>query len=127
MGQTYARVSASVLNEGINTLDVSGGDTTVTVAISWTVEGFTGSGWFWNDANNLLDDGWRTIQGNEATQKKDGSGAAYSNDEQGLKDYISQNNITNLDDVFAMWNNDESKSDFMIEHLGDDIPRGCFN
>lgn len=127
MGQTYARVSASVLNEGINTLDVSGGDTTVTVAISWTVEGFTGSGWFWNDPNNLLDNGWREMQGNEATRKTNISGVPYSSDEQGLRDYISQNNITNLDDVFAMWNSDESKSDFMIAHLGVDISRSCFN
>lgn len=127
MGQTYARVSASVLNEGINTLDVSGGDTTVTVAISWTVNGFTNSGWFWNDANNLLDDGWRAIQGNEGTQKIDASGVPYSNDEQGLRNYITEKNITNLDDVFAMWNNDASKSAFIITHIGTAIPKSCFN
>lgn len=60
MGSIYVPVDASVANNGIMTLDASGGGQTGGgYWINWTGNGYSNSGnWFWDDANNYLKTGW---------------------------------------------------------------------
>ena len=59
MGSIYVPVDASVANNGIMTLDASGGGQTGGgYWINWDVSGFIGKGWFWDDPNNHLSTGW---------------------------------------------------------------------
>lgn len=125
MGQTYVRLTAEQANT-INTLNTSGpgGQQGGSYWLEWTIDGFTGTGWYWDDPNNLVDDSWVSWQTSESAYKNN-AGEKYASNEGGLRSYVTDNPGTDLNDIFADWNRSTQKGDFVTEYMPVLWPRGC--
>lgn len=125
MNEVYVQVKASELNNGIMTLDVSGGSTTVTMRLLWnSANGFTGTGWktAWDSSLVPLSEAW---MGSPA-QKPDGS--SYAASFGGFIEYVGTNpdNLNKWLDE-AGWTNAQ-KSDFIHAVWGSAsaaVEKGC--
>lgn len=108
-GEVYAEVEASVVNNGISPMAiVSGnpepidGQSYVVVWIRWRYDdetgegGYTGTGWYWNDANNGLH--------------------RYASSEEEFKAWLVENKPGDLNDELSSWSADE-KAAFLNTHL----------
>lgn len=87
MGAVYVSVTADAANNGIMTMDASGGATGGSYWISWTPEGgFSGTGWdvAWNSPNVPLKSAWES-----------GAAADYPNTYDGFLSYV-QTGVSDL-------------------------------
>lgn len=125
MGQAYIPATARATN-GIMALDVSsgGGQQMTGTWLYWTADGFTGHDWYWNDSDNGLKDAWIQHQyGSDAYVDKT-TNVKYSADEAGLSSYVATH-PTNLDELFAAWNDTWEKSRFIGNHGEELESYGC--
>ncbi len=101
MGQIYVEIDASVANEGIMTMDASGGQESGGYWINWNASGFIGIAWYWDDTP--IPAWWgNNHEGNGSTVKGN-----YGNSEEGFKQWIAAENPSNLDDALGSWGNDD--------------------
>lgn len=118
MGSIYVPVDASVANNGIMTLDASGGGQTGGgYWINWDVSGFIGKGWFWDDPNNHLSTGWEnavTAGGGYVGEGCSGDGPEkpHTASRESFLIHVQNGHSENLDAVLAAWD-DDSKLDFL--------------
>lgn len=104
-GEIYTEIDASVVNNSISTLSISGesgsqeGEEVITAWLLWTYEeatgngGFTGRGWYFYETPLS-----GTFQ-----------------DETAFKNYLIQNTPDNLDEYLGNWRK-EDKIDFINKH-----------
>ena len=96
------------LNDGPS----GGGQTDVATWITWTEEGHTGIGWFWDDANNYLKTGWEKLVDSGYTFE---CGVKHTKDEESFKQHVQYDHAENLNAVLGDWNND-AKLAFLKSH-----------
>lgn len=116
-GQVYVIVEGGVVDSRINTLGTSGddnpgtGETSDRYWLHWYYDsegngGFTNKGWFWENPDNYLDDAWETWRISNGYTASEYAG------EVGFKKYLSEVNPLNLDHLFNIWAETNSKADF---------------
>lgn len=115
-GGVYVEVDASIVNGGIATLAASGtlpgdeGGEYLQAWIRWTYDetghgGFSGHGWFWEAANNPLNDVWIAM-----------AVSGYTQDEEGFCKYLADTTPENLNAFLGNWDPTE-KSLFVNANL----------
>ena len=97
MGQIYVAPVARVTDNDTGIGGSGGGSEFAGGYLLWTDKGFTGKGWYWNETP--ISDWWHLNHGNFISD----SGESYSDDAEGLGQYIREKNITELNDAFAGW------------------------
>lgn len=115
-GEVYAQVDASVVNGGIAPMAMVSGNPTpvdgqayVVVWIRWRYDdltgdgGYTGTGWYFNDENNGLQD--------------------FASEED-FKKHLVDKGITSLDEILSKWDATE-KAAFLNSHLSQLETGGC--
>ena len=120
MGQIYVPVDANAV-DGINTLDTSGGGQTQGgYWITWTSEGYTAIGWFWDDPNNYLKTGWANavekyggVIGENCTGNGDGN--PHTAEQSSFLIHVENGHSEDLNDILADWPNG-SKLQFIKTH-----------
>lgn len=134
-GGVYVEVDASAVNGGIMTLSASGeigeGDQTGTWWLYWqwgeTGNGFTGRHWYWDGySDNYLPTSWAIYCTTPPNLLPENTGKIYASTEEGFKQYLSENNIQELDTIFSGWPADMKASFAKI--VQDDTgwyPEGC--
>ena len=116
-GEIYTEVDASVLNPGISTMAMVSGNPTpvdgqayVVVWIRWMYDdttgqgGFTNTGWYFNDENNILTQKFRS--------------------EEEFKQWLVKNKPSDLDGQLQDWNA-ELKAAFLNANLSALEAGGC--
>lgn len=106
-GATYVPVTGEVANNGIMTLSGSseggGGEEVSGFWLRWTASGFSGIGWFEDDTP--IEEWWNSYN---AT-------LGYADGTQGLSNWITNENVSDLSDFFDTWDN-YSKGNFIYTH-----------
>lgn len=115
MGQIYVELDAGVAN-GIMTLGTSGSGQEEGYWLFWNENGYSGQGWFWDDANNYVQTGWQ----NYTPQ----CGYTHSKNEEGLKEHIAGGHADDLNDVLGGWD-PGSKMIFVGENYDLFKSNGC--
>lgn len=121
-GEVYVEVDASVVNNGISTLSISGeqgeqgGEEFIVVWLLWSYDeetgngGFSGVSWYFND-----------------TPLK-----SFFTNEQEFKEYLKTDRPTDLNKYLGSWDK-QDKIDFIKKHPelgvvgGTDAPNGCID
>lgn len=116
-GETYVEVNAGVVNGGIAPMamvsgnpEPGGGEDLILVWIRWVYDdvtgegGYTGTGWYFDDQDNNLHN--------------------HFGSEQEFKDYLTQNQPRDLDDVLGDWAV-QDKVAFLNRHIDDLNAGGC--
>ena len=122
MGAIYVQVSAAEINNGIMTMSASGGEgggqEVVSFWLNWSIDGFNGRGWYWDESYVSI--GWSAYV--EQRQIEGGiESFPYSRDEDGLKTYVATG-VSNLDGVLGGWDENDKKN-FVLAHI--DELYGC--
>lgn len=132
MGQIYvapvARVTDNDTGIGGSTGGIQGGG----YWLYWNEQGYTGSGWYWNDKDNYLQEGWRlavaagdgyvdNCQGDN-TPTGNGSGGHRATYESFLV-HVRNGHVENLNSILSAWDAWE-KMDFVSRNRESFIP-GC--
>ncbi len=117
-GRIYVQVMADAINGGIMTLDGSnGGGSQGSYWLLWDSNGYQSLGWYWTETP--ITSWWNSHYNDPQIV---GEGADYSNDAEGLSDWIKEHEITNLDGALSSWDNSD-KWDFIVKHS----LYGCMN
>lgn len=121
MGQPiYVDVEAGYADNGIMTMDTSGGGQENGYWLYWTENGYTAQGWYWNESNNYVKTGWENYVNNgELT-----CGVKHAATEGGLKEHIAGGHADDLNDVLGAWPPGE-KMIFVGSHYNDFLNAGC--
>ena len=98
MGQIYVEVTGDTAN-GIMTMDASGGGQQQGYWLYWTAQGYTGTGWYWSEADNYVSIGWPDY----VSSGKLTCGVEHTQDQQGLINHISGGHADDLNDVLGPW------------------------
>ncbi len=127
MGSVY--VPVDVANAGIMPMDASGGggQTGGGYWINWTATGYSGNGWFWDDKNNYLEEGWiaAVAKGNGYVGQGctgNGNGQPHTADYNSFLIHIQSGHSENLNAILGSWPNDK-KFDFVVTNAT--ALRGC--
>lgn len=125
MGQIYIEVDAKAVNNGIMTLETSGGGAEETgYWLYWNGNGFTGTDWYFTDPNCPLSETWPAY-----LEKNDGKceqGVKHSADAQGLTEHVNAGHADDLNEMLGAW--DFFKKSAFVGQYGANLEdRGCLD
>lgn len=111
IGRISGYVPPDATEAGIMPMDASGTVSGGGYWILWNSAGYEGHGWFWNDPNNYLDDGWL----NAVTNNKTGCDTKHGASDTDFEQHMTLCNPANLDEILGDWSNSQ-KWDFLQSH-----------
>lgn len=112
IGRISGYVPPDATEAGIMPMDASGAISGGGYWILWdNTLGYQGHGWFWEDPNNHLDDGWQNAVINNKTkcEKIHNTGIT------GFTEHMTQCNPADLDEILGGWSNSQ-KWEFLQSH-----------
>lgn len=115
MGSVY--VPVDVANAGIMPMDASGGggQTGGGYWINWTVSGYTGNGWFWDDTKNYLKTGWENAVAHNGGYFGGNCTGNHTSSLESFEFHIENGHTEDLNEILGPWPNDE-KLDFVLKN-----------
>lgn len=122
MGQIYVDVAAANAEMGIMTMAASsGGQDTGGAWLYWTDAGFTGQGWYWDDANNYVKTGWQQAVNNDGGYVNGCSGnedgGPHTDSYEDFMYHVSQRHTENLNYILGGWET-KAKIQFILANPG---------
>lgn len=121
MGQPiYVDVEAGYADNGIMTMDTSGGGQEGGYWLYWNENGYIGTDWYWGEETNYVSTGWT----NYVNSGKLECGVHHTTDEKGLSDHIAAGHAQDLNDVLGAWPPGD-KMIFVGTHYNEFSANGC--